>query len=30
MVYGLYILTLVLHLQRNRLCLDAVPPTAAT
>ena len=30
LVYGLYIITLVLHLQRNRLCLDAVPPTAAT
>ncbi|MDJ0366365.1 DoxX family membrane protein [Hymenobacter sp. H14-R3] len=24
LVYGLYIITLVLHLQRNRLCLDAV------
>lgn len=24
MLYGLFILTLVLHLQRNRLCLDAV------
>jgi len=30
LVYGLYIITLVLHLQRNRLCLDAVSPTAAT
>ena len=30
MVYGLYILTLVLHLQRNRLCLDRVsPPSTA-
>jgi len=28
-VYGLYIITLVLHLQRNRLCLDAVSPEAA-
>jgi thiosulfate dehydrogenase [quinone] large subunit len=28
MVYGLYILTLVLHVQRNRLCLDAVSPSA--
>jgi hypothetical protein len=27
-VYGLYIITLVLHLQRNRLCLDAVSPQA--
>jgi thiosulfate dehydrogenase [quinone] large subunit len=27
MVYGLYILTLVLHLQRNRLCLDGVVTT---
>lgn len=24
LVYGLYIITLVLHLQRNRLCLDRV------
>jgi len=24
LVYGLYIITLVLHLQRNRLCLDPV------
>ncbi|MGI4835410.1 MAG: DoxX family membrane protein [Janthinobacterium lividum] len=24
MLYGLFIITLVLHLQRNRLCLDAV------
>ena len=30
LVYGLYIITLVLHLQRNRLCLDAVTPTPAT
>jgi thiosulfate dehydrogenase [quinone] large subunit len=28
MVYGLYIITLVLHLQRNRLCLGAVSPSA--
>jgi thiosulfate dehydrogenase [quinone] large subunit len=28
MVYGLYILILILHLQRNRLCLDAVSPSA--
>jgi thiosulfate dehydrogenase [quinone] large subunit len=27
MVYGLFIITLVLHLQRNRLCLDAVTAT---
>jgi len=27
MVYGLFILTLVLHLQRNRLCLDRITPT---
>ncbi|WP_223648411.1 DoxX family membrane protein [Hymenobacter psoromatis] len=27
LLYGLYIITLVLHLQRNRLCLD---PVAAT
>ncbi|NML66121.1 DoxX family membrane protein [Hymenobacter sp. RP-2-7] len=26
MLYGLFIITLVLHLQRNRLCLDAVAP----
>lgn len=26
MLYGLFIITLVLHLQRNRLCLDAVQP----
>jgi thiosulfate dehydrogenase [quinone] large subunit len=26
MVYGLYIITLILHLQRNRLCLDRVAP----
>ncbi|MEJ7663150.1 MAG: hypothetical protein WKG07_28215 [Hymenobacter sp.] len=24
LLYGLYIITLVLHLQRNRLCLDPV------
>jgi thiosulfate dehydrogenase [quinone] large subunit len=30
LVYGLYIITLVLHLQRNRLCLDAVPPSPTT
>ncbi|TVT41764.1 DoxX family protein [Hymenobacter setariae] len=30
LVYGLYIITLVLHLQRNRLCLDAVTPTPTT
>jgi thiosulfate dehydrogenase [quinone] large subunit len=29
MVYGLFIITLVLHLQRNRLCLDAVTATPA-
>jgi thiosulfate dehydrogenase [quinone] large subunit len=29
MVYGLYILTLVLHLQRNRLCLDRVSSSSA-
>jgi thiosulfate dehydrogenase [quinone] large subunit len=29
LVYGLYIITLVLHLQRNRLCLDAVTPPPA-
>jgi thiosulfate dehydrogenase [quinone] large subunit len=29
MVYGLFIITLVLHLQRNRLCLDAVTSTPA-
>jgi len=28
MVYGLYILTLILHLQRNRLCLDRVSQAA--
>ena len=28
MVYGLYIITLILHVQRNRLCLDAVSPSA--
>ncbi|RZK22738.1 MAG: DoxX family membrane protein, partial [Hymenobacter sp.] len=28
MLYGLFIITLVLHLQRNRLCLDAVSPTS--
>jgi thiosulfate dehydrogenase [quinone] large subunit len=28
LVYGLYIITLVLHLQRNRICLDAVSPQA--
>ena len=28
MLYGLFIITLVLHLQRNRLCLDKpMPPT---
>lgn len=26
LLYGLYIITLVLHLQRNRLCLDALAP----
>jgi len=26
LVYGLYIITLVLHLQRNRLCLDPITP----
>lgn len=26
MLYGLFIITLVLHLQRNRPCLDAVAP----
>ena len=30
MLYGLFIITLVLHLQRNRLCLDAVSPTSPT
>jgi len=30
LVYGLYIIMLVLHLQRNRLCLDAVPPSPTT
>lgn len=28
LVYGLYIITLVLHLQRNRLCLDPVATQA--
>ena len=28
MLYGLYIITLVLHLQRNRLCLDPLAPAA--
>jgi hypothetical protein len=26
MLYGLFIITLVLHLQRNRLCLDPLAP----
>ncbi|RYY20425.1 MAG: DoxX family protein [Cytophagaceae bacterium] len=30
MLYGLFIITLVLHLQRNRLCLDAISPTSPT
>jgi thiosulfate dehydrogenase [quinone] large subunit len=32
MLYGLYIITLVLHLQRNRLCLDPIlaPASQAT
>ncbi|QKG54557.1 DoxX family membrane protein [Hymenobacter sp. BRD67] len=25
LLYGLYIITLVIHLQRNRLCLDRLP-----
>ena len=29
MLYGLFILTLILHLQRNRLCLDAVSPSSS-
>ena len=29
LLYGLYIITLVLHLQRNRLCLDALAPAPA-
>ena len=29
MVYGLFILTLILHLQRNRLCLDRISPAPA-
>jgi thiosulfate dehydrogenase [quinone] large subunit len=28
LLYGLYIITLVLHLQRNRLCLDALAPAS--
>jgi thiosulfate dehydrogenase [quinone] large subunit len=28
LLYGLYIITLVLHLQRNRLCLDPLAPVA--
>lgn len=28
MLYGLYIITLVLHLQRNRLCLDPLAPAS--
>ena len=28
MVYGLYIITLVLHVQRNRLCLDLRVPAS--
>jgi thiosulfate dehydrogenase [quinone] large subunit len=28
MVYGLYIITLVLHVQRNRLCLDPRVPAS--
>lgn len=30
LLYGLYIITLVLHLQRNRLCLDPVAPLEAS